>query len=253
MTINFASTRIVSLSAILFAASLTLSGCGGGGNGPTVSPTATPTPDVANFTYDKTKYVPNYVSDLEEAKKSTPQDPVALLRWTRFPLSVYFARNANYTAAKQALASEGFNRWVNVTGSNGVTYTVANSATNADITVEFGTFTGGAGDILGQTFYTYDPESRVLDKGARIVINFTGDRSNDLITSSHEFGHALGINEHSRNPLDLMYFTGNDTFSGNITQSDLNTVLTSYDARFNKDANARVAPSSGNKVSTSIQ
>ncbi len=250
----FFTTRAHRLGVVLLAASaLTLSGCGGGGSGPGISPGATPKPNVANSSYDKTKYVPNYVSDLEDAKKNNSQDTVALLRWTHFPLSVYFVRNANYTASKQALASEGFNRWVNVTGSNGVTYRPVSSATNADITVEFAKFTGGAGDVLGRTVFTYDPESRVLDKGVDILINFTGDRNNDLLTASHEFGHALGINEHSRNPRDLMYFTGNDDFSGNITTSDLNTVLTSYDARFNKDASARVAPSSGKKVTVVIQ
>lgn len=258
MNINFVSARAHLLGAALLSLSFGLSGCGGGGgNGPSVAPTprpqptATPTSTVANATYDKTKYTPNYVSALEAAKKATPDDPVALLRWSHFPLSIYFERDANYSTAKQNLTTDGFNRWVKATGTSGVTYTLANSATDADITVKFGTFTGGAGDVLGTTVSRYDLDSRVLEKGTNILIKFTGDRNNDLITASHEFGHALGINEHSPVPQDLMYYTGNDQYTGNITTSDLNTILTSYNGYFNKDLNARVAPSSG-RIVTSI-
>ena len=190
----------------------------------------------------------------EAMRLETPvKNPVALLRWTHFPLSVYFVRDSNYTAAKQTLATQGFNRWVTKTGSNGVTYNVADSATNADITVNFGTFTGGAGDILGQTFFSYDQQSRVFRKGVNIQIKFTGDNNNDLITASHEFGHALGINGHSTNPSDLMYFEGNEAAGGNIKTPDLNTAITSYDNVFNKDANARVAPGNGVIISASIR
>ena len=254
MNINFASTRAKWMGATLLAASLTLGGCGGGGSGPQiVSATPTPTSNSASVTYDKTKYVPNYVSALEAAKASATDDPVALLRWTHFPLAVYFARDSNYTAAKQKLATNGFNRWVTATGTGAVTYNVATTANNADIVVNFGTFTGGAGDILGQTFFSYDQKSRVLQKGVNIVIKFTGDSNNDLITASHEFGHALGINGHSPNPPDLMYYTGNDQFTGGITTRDLDTVLTSYNGYFNKDASARVVPGSGVIISSSIE
>ena len=254
-------TRAPWLGAALFSLSVGLSSCGGGGGGgngpsvsPTAAPTATPVATSANSTYDKTKYTPNYVDDLEAMRRETPvKNPTALLRWTRFPLSVYFERDSSYTTAKQALAVQGFNRWVTKTGSNGVTYNVVNSATGADIIVNFGTFTGGAGDILGQTFFSYDQQSRVFKKGVNIQIKFTGDNNNDLITSSHEFGHALGINGHSGNPSDLMYFEGNEPFTGNITTPDLNTTKTSYNNVFNKNANARVAPGNGVIISASIR
>ena len=256
MNISFVCARAKLCGAALLALSFGLSGCGGGGgsNGPaTPKATATPTPipTSANATYDKTRFTPNYVTFLEQNRSS--DNPVALLRWTRFPLSIYFERDGNYTTGKQALAVQGFNRWVTKTGSNGVTYNVVNSATNADITVNFGTFTGGAGDILGQTFFSYDAQSRVLRKGVNIQIKFTGDTNNDLITASHEFGHALGVNGHSNDEKDLMYFTGNDQFGGNVTTPDLNTVKTSYNGIFNKDANARIAPGSGQIISATIR
>lgn len=255
MNIFFVSRRAQWSGAALLALSFGLNGCGGGGggnNGPaTPKATPTPIPTSINATYDKTKFTPNYVTFLEQNRSS--DNPVALLRWTRFPLSVFFERDGNYSASKQALAAQGFNRWVSKTGGNGVTYNIVSSETNADITVNFGTFTGGAGDILGQTFFSYDAGSRVLRKGVNIQIKFTGDTNNDLITASHEFGHALGVNGHSDNPTDLMYFTGNDQYSGNITTPDLNTVKTSYNGIFNKDANARIAPGSGQIISATIR
>lgn len=258
MNINLNSARARWIGAALLSLSFGLNGCGGGGSsGPSVSPNPTPTPtpipSVINATYDKTRYVPNYVNDLEQARKNDPSNPVALLRWDHFPLNVYFERDANYTTTKQALATQGFSRWVTVTGTNGVTYKLTSNADDADITVNFGKFTGGAGDILGQTFYKYDQKSRIFQKGTNIVIKFTGNNKSDLNTAEHEFGHALGINGHSTNPVDLMYYTGNEDYSSTITTSDLDTVLTSYNGYFNKDANARLAPSSGKIISASIQ
>ena len=265
MKFNFHSTGATRTGAAAFSLSialglsLSLSGCGGGGgNGPGTSRptvTATPTLNASNASYNKTLYTPNYVSDLE-SKKTSPEDPVALLRWPLFPLRVYFNRNSNYTAARQALAVEGFNRWVKATGSDGVTYQVVNDLKNANITVDYYTFEGGPGDTLGFTKYFYDPDSRVFDTSkslCSINIGLTGDRNNDLVTATHEFGHALGINEHSSSRPDLMYFEGNDLFGGGITQSDVDTLLTSYSGFFNKNPNARTAPSSGKLVQVTIE
>ena len=210
---------------------LILTGCGGGGGGGTgptsarVSTNSTPVP--SQGTSCSTTYTPNYASS------------VRLLHWTIFPLRVYFVQDSNLTAARQALAVQGFNRWVQDT-NGGVTYNVVSSAAAANVTVKFYQFTGGPGDTLGVTNVKYYDESSTISS-AEINLGVTGDTRNDLITDSHEFGHALGILGHSPVNLDLMYFEANDQYTGDITTSDLNTLLTAYCGNFNKSSASRTA------------
>ena len=241
MNFKFAAVRARWIGVALVSLSVGLSGCGGGGGGgsstgPSVvtrQPPALPTDGTAsNNRCTNTTYTPNFT------------DSVQLLRWTVFPLRVYFVRDSNYSAARQALAVEGFDRWVTATGSNGFTYRVVTNPSESNVTVDFYTFNGGAGDTLGTTVVSYFEDSRTIDK-AKISLGITGDRNNDLLTATHEMGHALGIFGHSPNSTDLMFFEGNERSGGGITPLDLNTVLTIYCGDFNKNPNNRTAPHSG--------
>ena len=247
MNINFASTRAKWLGVTLIAASLTLNGCGGGGSGPGISPT--PTPTGSNGSCSRT-YTPNYRTD-PLMDRNNP-----LLHWAAFPLRVYFKTDGAYSTARQALAVRGFNHWVKSTGSDGATYQVVNSASKANVVVDFYLFTGGAGDRLGYTEFDYDAATNIITtvkRPVQIHIGISGDNNNDLITASHEFGHALGINGHSANPSDLMYFEGNEQAGGGISTRDLNTILTAYCGDFNKNSNARIAPQTGDIKSVIIE
>lgn len=240
MKINFVSARAKWLGVTLFATSVALSGCGGGGGGNSgpsqvkATPVPNPTSGQTGTGGDCTNatYAPNYA------------DSVKLLRWTVFPLRVYFKRDANYSAARQALAIRGFDRWVAATGANGFTYNVVNTQIASNVTVAFYDFKGGPGDTLGTTVVSYFEESRTISS-ADISLGITGSDSNDLLTATHEMGHCLGIFGHSPNKTDLMYFEGNEASGGSITSLDLNTVLTAYCANFNKNVNTRLAPHSG--------
>ncbi len=250
MNINFASARASLIGAALLSLSFGLTGCGGGGGGPSIVPTATPQ-STTNDTSCSQTYTPNYRVDLAK----TTDNP--LLHWTLFPLHVYFSTNGAYTAARKTLAVQGFNRWVTATGSNGVTYQVVNSADQANVVVNFYTFTGGAGDRLGYTNVTYDPTTNIIIATSKdpvqINVGFTGSDYNDTLTAAHEFGHALGINGHSADTHDLMYFEGNDNYGGTITTRDLNTMLTAYCGNFNKNPNARTAPQTGPLKTVTIE
>ena len=237
MNINFVSARTKWLGVALVSLTFGLSGCGGGGsNGPaTVSATAIPRPSNNNNVpgnCTNSTYTPNYTTS------------VRLLRWTLFPLRIYFKRDSNYSAARQALAVEGFNRWIAATGSNGFTYNIVSTESASNVTVDFYKFTGGAGDTLGTTVVSYYDSSSTIE-GADISLGITGNRENDVLTATHEMGHCLGIFGHSPNRTDLMYFEGNDQTGGNITALDLNTVLTAYCGKFNKNPNNLTAPHTG--------
>ena len=224
---------------------LITAGCGGGGSGPkgpdSATITANRTPLPSQGTSCSNSYSPNYASS------------VRLLHWTQFPLRVYFIQDANLTPQRQALAIQGFNRWVQetnaVANNNGVSYNVVSSQSAANVTVKFYQFTGGPGDTLGITNVKYYDSSSTIDS-ADINLGVTGDTRNDLITNSHEFGHALGILGHSPVDRDLMYFEGNDAYTGDITPSDLNTLLTAYCGNFNRSSAARTAHSGELKTMT---
>ena len=276
MNLNFALTRALWFGAALLPLSVGLSGCGGGGGTgprptplatPIVVPVATPTAVPAGSSYNKERYTPNYVQTLEDTRN--PIKPTALLRWRVFPISVYFVRDSSYSNARQNLTTQGFDQWVTATngatGGDGVSYRVSTNASTADIMVDFSDFSNSSNGVLGTTYSFYDEDSRLIRRGDRIVngkeqkdvgtrieIAFTGDRDNDLVTAAHEFGHALGINGHSPNRPDLMYLEGNDQFGGGISAIDLNTLLTSYNGVFNKNANTRIEPTDGRVVESII-
>ena len=238
MNIPFVSARARWLGAVVVVASVALAGCGGGGNsGPKAPKVGTaPTDPInnggSNTVCDNSTYAPNYT------------DSVRLLRWPLFPLRIFFVRDSNYSAARQALAVEGFNRWVAATGSNGFTYNLVSSEAGSNVTVKFYDFQGGPGDTLGTTVVSYFDQSSTIS-AADISLGITGDHANDLLTATHEMGHCLGIFGHSPNRTDLMYFEGNEASGGDITPLDLNTVLTAYCGNFNKNVNTRTAPHSG--------
>ena len=206
------------------AAAAVLTGCGGGGGGPAPAPTPTAPPDFGATPLpgitptpspvdkcDANTYTPNYVADLD-----------LLLHWPRFPLRVFITRNGEYSADRQNIVQAGFDQWTQAT-DNRTPYQIVTDASQADVTVAFETFQSG--QELGETIIFYRGD--VIEK-AEMRILFTGNQADDQLTAAHEWGHALGIIDHSSNPADLMNAFGNPQGCSCVTQSDLNTLLTEY-------------------------
>ena len=213
-------------------------GCGGGSTNlpPVATPTALP------LSCSAYTYLPNYVGNSSA--------PLRLLHWRTFPLRVYFVPDAENSTERRALATQGFNQWVEAT-NNGATYRVVSNSREADITVQFYTYGGNAGEVLGNTGYDFVEGTDIL-AAAQIRLGITGNYRNDGITATHEFGHALGIAGHSVTRADLMFSEGNERGCGCLTPADVNTLLTAYCGDFNRNATARLAPLEGKLVHGSI-
>lgn len=196
---------------LILGVAIVLAGCGGGAQSETERVCSANT------------FVPNYVPQLRR-----------LLYWERFPVTVYFERDENYSDYYRTLALQGFDQWVSATASV-VRYVEVDNPDAAQIKVYFKPSTKD-----GLTTYSYYPSSGRL-VSARVEIGTKGNSAVDIRSvAAHEFGHAIGIDGHSANPEDMMYPTYTPNVPLQITPSDLNTLKTAYCNYFM--GRSRVAP-----------
>jgi hypothetical protein len=171
-------------------------------------------------------FQPNYVRSPEMER---------LLRWSRFPVRVYFEKDENYSEILQSIALQGFDQWVEATEMK-VRYQVVDSKEDAQIVVKFRSDTRN-----GKTNYRYYTNGELAH--ADMYIGTVGNNSVDIRSvAAHEFGHALGIGGHSINPEDMMYPTYTSGVPLRITERDLNTLKTAYCDLFLQRGRAPAAP-----------
>lgn len=200
--------QLTPIVTLVLAASL-LPGCGSSG-GSSLSVTQN----------DATRFTPNYVSDLDR-----------LLAWPSLPVRVFFVRDNNYSTARQNVALAGFDQWVTATGGV-ISYTVVDSLANSDINVSFDPTTQDGLTRLHFTDYTMQSADMFL--GVQNLPNA------DLqCVAAHEMGHALGIDGHSKQQGDLMYFQHVIGDVCPVTTRDLDTMKTAYISLFTR---GRLAP-----------
>jgi hypothetical protein len=178
------------------------SGCGGGGGGSSSS------------SQNLKSFDPNYVPDLK-----------SLTHWASFPVRVYFDPGSDYTPQRQALAESGLADWTARTGGL-VRYTVTQDAAQAQVVIYFVDTLEGT--LIGWTNWSFDDSGNIQHADTRIATN--GLQDGDIRwVAAHEFGHALGLDGHSKQQQDLMFASHVLGDAWDLTTRDENTVKTNYD------------------------
>ena len=243
-------------SAALIAASVILSGivsgCGSGGGAAAVSGIASNTASTDTKANPETvvpaqpptgctsaTYSPNYAKIL------------SLYRWSSQPVRVRFlnsgviTKNDGTQADLQTVALQGFAEWASAT-NNGFSVQVTTDPAQATVTVHFGALPGvpQASDVLGLESTTLNSDNTI--RSADILLNTWPSMSAANVdsfreTAAHEFGHALGINGHSDNSLDIMYAAHSVLTEKALTERDINTLRTDYCNGFSRSASNRAA------------
>ncbi|MDQ2732333.1 MAG: matrixin family metalloprotease, partial [Armatimonadota bacterium] len=163
-----------------------------------------------------TYFVPNYVRELK-----------SLTRWAHFPLEVFFVRDGEYSIERQRATTAGFSRWVEATGSV-ISYRVVNDPAAANVTVRF-----DPTKCDGIT-YTESVGLQIDKADINLGIALPGDNAQRMplldlaCVAAHEFGHTLGLNGHSSDPADVMFFQHTVGQPWILTRRDLNTLRIDY-------------------------
>lgn len=157
---------------------------------------------------------------------------VNTLHWGHFPIRIGFTNAMSSDRQKlDEIAERGFDQWVRATQGE-VKYEVVSNPSRADLTITYEVVSSRplTGGKLGTTGFNYDPNKRQLRHADMHLNVWEGMTRRDLTrfenTAAHEFGHALGINGHSPDPDDLMYYTS--SHSDGVTARDLNTLRQAY-------------------------
>lgn len=235
--------RFVPLAALITASAF-LSGCGGGGSGPTKPTGVVYVPSGC----DATTYSPNYIAQNSDAGDS---NVVSFTYWRHFPITVYIDSSAPSTSRAATLA--GFNEWQTALGRT--LYTLTTNPTTADLLVSYlpndqpadssGLVTVGLTEIQlipgGDNHIVTVAEQKGTSIGRNTMklfvlnSNSTPDTTSDTdgttqTIAAHEFGHVLGIGPHSLDENDLMYYLlhNNGTIAEPVTTRDLNTLKSVY-------------------------
>jgi len=263
---SFTTITIASLCSLAF-----LAGCGGGGGGstpdpsPTPSPVVSPSPSPSPTVSPKDRaiaanFLPNYI----------PSAPPHYLHWANNKGIRVFLRptvnNVNDNVASstvsaaraQSILQQSLDNWGNATG-NDFTFTIVNSAAEADIEVVFvdtllkadGTEAPGVG-VTNYQFLIPDVSKILVGELKKSVAQVKANQAdaNLLDTTSHELGHSLGIEQHSPDSNDLLFATSLPPAT--ITERDQNTLFFLYYSSTATGRAAQVSTAKGKLQSAEI-
>ena len=150
-------------------------------------------------------------------------------RWDKNQINVYI-QDSN----SKSIAEKAFMTWEDKTGGL-LRFNYVPTYDLADITVTFTDklplINSEGGVINGSTSIKYLDNNinkvsiTIQDRDTRTKEEFSPDKI--LATALHLSGHALGLNTHSENPKDIMYFELTDA-NKTVSQSDINTLKMIY-------------------------
>ncbi|HVK05590.1 MAG TPA: matrixin family metalloprotease [Armatimonadaceae bacterium] len=166
---------------------------------------------------------------------------VELARFERLPVTVAFTNRVTYgdTDLRSVLMA-GFSEWAEATGGV-LAYRVVDDPRDAQVVVTINVLdarpSGGgelASAIVTRTDRRIDEVAIRMDvwDGMTPAEVFDGVRS----TAAHEFGHALGILDHSDSVLDVMYPVHGADERVTLSLRDVNTAKTAYCTDFGRAA-----------------
>lgn len=166
-----------------------------------------------------------------------------LFRWSaaRMPLKVYIQDGfgvPGYRPSFKGFMVKAFDEWARI--SNGrLSWRQVSSPAQADIVCSFSDTarTAGHGGFEAGVTQTIIQENRFTGESSiqaakmSILTQWRGRQFTDMDvykTCLHEVGHAYGLQGHSNNPSDIMYFAVNPRQSATLGQRDANTIARLY-------------------------
>ncbi len=126
------------------------------------------------------------------------------LHWTQFPVRVYVEARDGARDQRALIVLAGLDEWVDASHEK-VCYIRTTDPKAADITVQFvaGRFLSADTHVIGETELHWS--GTTLKKASIRLAEGAGTMEDLQATAAHEFGHALGIQQHSSDPGDLMF------------------------------------------------
>ncbi|WP_309707261.1 matrixin family metalloprotease [Armatimonas sp.] len=144
-------------------------------------------------------------------------------------LKIFF--DPNVSADMQAVIREGIERWMKALGSS-FGYSVVTNQASAQIVIKMGAVASSSaftsvGYVNNASPTPIEDAVMIFDPAKLPSITDPENRKAVVALACHEFGHALGIGEHSTVSTDTMFpSVSNNTLV--ITQRDLNTMMNMY-------------------------
>lgn len=153
----------------------------------------------------------------------------SLIKWTKFPVSVYIEPNKNKEAVKRA-----FNEWQKKS-NNLVSFSYVSSPLQAGITVDFKSKLEESEAqqhyVAGYSKPYFDGEKMNKSEIHLLLIDPITKKEFDAEhfaeTALHEIGHSLGFRGHSPEPNDIMAAV-NTVEKFELTKRDINTLNLLY-------------------------